>query len=259
MTPPFELYYVEMFVRYWRVRTGIRKCIKLCDVNSEHMQTLLRLDDLISSVVSDKSIKKSVIKLKKYYHIFNRLCIIFKDVKGHGKTVRDEVEKRTRRYLNEMKTRSQADSEFKKIVSRLETYWNGLFYTYEFDYIPSTNNELEASIKDFKKIWKRITGFSNVNRWINFHGPFAIYLLNFQKNKDGKSPFDLLGINHLDFITMAQKMSLEIYENERTKQLELREPYRLRLCVNQIGDREYIDNLVQEFENQVEILKGADN
>ncbi len=89
-----------------------------------------------------------------------------------------------------MRTRSRTDSEFKKIVSRLEKYWKGLFYAYEFSYIPSTNNDLEEYIKDFKKIWKRITGFYNVNRWISFHGPFAVYLFNFKKNDsgNGKSP-----------------------------------------------------------------------
>jgi arginine repressor len=50
MPAPFGLYYVEIFERYWHVRTGIRKCIKLGDVNSEHMRTLVRLDNLISSV-----------------------------------------------------------------------------------------------------------------------------------------------------------------------------------------------------------------
>jgi hypothetical protein len=162
---------------------------------------------------SDKAIKHLVKKLQHYYHFFKRLCNIFKDVKGSGKLIREEVEKRARRYLTEMRTRSRIDSEFKKIVSRLEKYWNGLFFTYEFDYIPSTNNDLEESIKDFKKIWKRITGFCNVSRWISFHGPFAVYLLNFQKNEEGKSPFDLLGIESSDFITMAREVSVQIYEN----------------------------------------------
>ena len=157
--------------------------------------------------------------------------MILKDVSGCGKTVREQVEKRTRMYLSAMKNKSKIDPEFKKIVSRLEKYWNGLFYTYEFGYIPSTNNDMEECIKDFKKIWKRITGFYNVNRWINFHGPFAVYLLNFQKNKKGKSPLEMLGIETPDFITMLQKVSIQTYKNEKLKQIELRETYRVRICL----------------------------
>lgn len=255
MQAPFELYYVELFKIYWQVRSGIRKCIKRCDADTEYFETLLKLDRLLSSVVSDKSIKISVKKLQRYYHFFNRLCKIFRDVEGSGKAVREQVEKRTRRFLSEMKTRSRGDGEFKKIVSRLEKYWDGLFYTYEFDYIPSTNNDLEGFIKDFKKIWKRITGFYNVNRWISFHGPFAVYLLNFKKNEKGKSPLELLGIGTSDFITLSKQVSIQTYKNEQIKQIELRESYRLRLIVNQIGSKEYIDRLVRNFEDEINNIK----
>ncbi|MGZ7210107.1 MAG: hypothetical protein ACXVHV_09535, partial [Methanobacterium sp.] len=224
----------------------------------EYVEKLVRLDNLLSSVVTDKPIKFLVKKLQYYYHFFNRLCMIFKDVTGCGKTVREQVEKRTRMYLSAMKNKSKIDPEFKKIVSRLEKYWNGLFYTYEFGYIPSTNNDMEECIKDFKKIWKRITGFYNVNRWINFHGPFAVYLLNFQKNKKGKSPLEMLGIETPDFVTMLQKVSIQTYKNEKLKQIELRESYRVRLRVNQIGIRKFVDHLVQQFDNKENVLKGDD-
>jgi len=195
-------------------------------------------------------------KIEYYNHFFIRLCNILKDVPGRGKAVRDQVEIRAKRYLTEMKNRSKNDREFKKITSRLEKYWNGLFFTYDFEYIPSTNNDLESFIKDFKKIWKRITGFYNVNRWISFHGPFAVYLFNFHKNDDDKSPFDLLGIENLDFGAIAGKVSIEIYENERLKQINLREKYKIRLEVNQKGDKEYLDALVRDFESEVNIKGG---
>ncbi len=40
--------------------------------------------------------------------------------------------------------------------------------------------------------------------------------------------------------------------------MELREAYRIRLEVNQVGIRDYVDNLVQEFEDTVKISKGVD-
>ncbi len=127
MQAPFGLYYVELFKRYWHVRTAIRRCIKLCDSDPEHQQILVELDALLSSVVADKAIKGLVKKMEYYNHFFMRLCLIFRDVNGHGKAVREQVEKRTKRYLTEMKNRSKNDPELKKITSRLEKYWNGLF------------------------------------------------------------------------------------------------------------------------------------
>jgi hypothetical protein len=43
------------------------------------------------------------------------------------------------------------------------------------------------------------------------------------------------------------------------KQIELRESYRVRLEVNQIGVEKYIDNLVRDFENEVKLLKRDDD
>ena len=61
-----------------------------------------------------------------------------------------------------------------------------------------------------------------------------------------------------DFIIIAQKVALQTYRNEKLKQMELRKSYRIRLRVNQIGIRKYVDNIVQEFENTIKISKGAD-
>jgi hypothetical protein len=66
----------------------------------------------------------------------------------------------------------------------------------------------------------------------------------------------LLGIETSDFIAMCREVSTETYKNEIIKQNDLREAYRFRLKVNQIGVEECIDNLVQDFKNEVELLKG---
>ncbi|MCZ7360849.1 MAG: hypothetical protein O8C55_12315, partial [Candidatus Methanoperedens sp.] len=69
----------------------------------------------------------------------------------------------------------------------------------------------------------------------------------------------LLGIETLDFITLSKQVSIQTYKNEQIKQIELRESYRLRLNINQIGSKEYIDRLVRSFENELTILKGGDS
>ncbi len=179
---------MELFDRYRKVRTAIRKCIGLLSESSEdeYRQNLIKLDSKISLVLRDKKLKNLVAELSYYHHYFRRLCSIFEE-EGGSREKREYVEKRVKRYRTEIKTLSATHPRFKKVVKQLDEHWDGLFYTYEFGYIPRTNNDMERLVWNFRKIWKRITGHSNVNNWINHHGIFAIYLLNF-KCKNGKNP-----------------------------------------------------------------------
>src|SRR3990170_1597867 len=80
MQAPFELYYVELYKRYWEVRTAIRKCIKMCSLELEYLKILFELDELLSSVVTDESIKMLVNELNTDFRqlfIFHKKTIIF--------------------------------------------------------------------------------------------------------------------------------------------------------------------------------------
>ncbi|HEY9246774.1 MAG TPA: hypothetical protein VIO11_08015 [Candidatus Methanoperedens sp.] len=93
----------------------------------------------------------------------------------------------------------------------------GLFHTYEFGYIPRTNNEMEKLVWNFRKIWKRITVHTNVNNWINHHGPFAIYLLNF-KCKNGMNALQTMGIEIESLTSLMGSVSQEIRKKNFEKQ-----------------------------------------
>jgi len=95
------------------------------------------------------------------------------------------------------------------VVFQLDKYWDGLFYTYEHEYIPRTNNDMETEIWNFQKIWKRITGYNNLNNWVNIHGCFSIFLLNF-KLEEGKINQHTMGIEDESFATLMGSVSTEI-------------------------------------------------
>lgn len=249
--PPFELYYVELFDRYRIVRTAIRKSISLFENDDEHKNSLIKLDEKLSSVLRDKGLKVRVKQLKYYHRYFRRLCNIF-DEKRHGKEIRERVEKRVKRYRTEIKTLSTYHPQFKKVVSQLDKYWDGLFHTYEHGYIPRTNNEMEKEIWNFQKIWRRITGQSNLNNWINIHGCFAIFLLNF-KRENSKIYQQTMGIEDEDFATLIGSVSPEIRKRNFEKQKALREEHKTRIAIKSKGIKAFLKDKVDKIKSILNI------
>ncbi len=243
---------MELFDRYRKVRTAIRKCIGLLSesIDDEYRQDLIKLDSKLSLVLRHKKLKNQVAELEYYHHYFRRLCSIF-DEEGDSREKREYVEKRVRRYRTEIKTLSATHPRFKKVIKQLNEHWDGLFQAYEFGYIPRTNNDMEKVVWNFRKIWKRITGHTNVNNWINHHGPFAIYLLNF-KCESGKNPLESMGIEIGNLATQMGSVSQEIRMKNLEKQKALREDNKIRNTISLRGINAFLKNKVG---NMKEILK----
>ncbi len=243
---------MELFDRYRKVRTAIRKFIGLLSESSdgEYRQDLIKIDSKLNLVLRDKRLKNLLAELKYYHHYFRRLCSIF-DEEGGSREKREYVEKKVRRYRTEIKTLSATHPRFKKVIKQLNEHWDGLFHAYEFGYIPRTNNDMEKLVWNFRKIWKRITGHTNVNNWINHHGPFAIYLLNF-KCENGKKPLESMGIEIGSLAMQMGSISQEIRMKNLEKQKVLREENKIRSTVNLRGIKKFLKDKV---ENMKEILK----
>ncbi len=245
--PPFELYYVEQFNRYRVVRTAIRKCISLFNEEDESKNYLVKLDDKLNSVLRDKNIKIHVKQLKYYHRYFRRLCNIF-DEKEHGKEIRVHVEKRVNRFRTEITRLSTNHRNFKKVVFQLDKYWDGLFYAYEYGFIPRTNNDMETEIWNFQKIWKRITGHNNLNNWINIHGCFSIFLLNF-KPEEGKIHQKTMGIENESLATLIGSVSLEFGRKNFEKQKALREEHKTRMSIKSKGIKAFLKDKIDKIKS----------
>ncbi len=195
--------------------------------------------------------KNLVAELKYYHHYFRRLCSIF-DEEGGSREKREYVEKRVRRYRTEIKTLSATHPRFKKVVKLLDKHCDGLFHAYEFGYIPRTNNDMEKLIWIFRKIWKRITGYNNVNNWINHHGPFAIYLLNFKCEK-GKNPLQTMGVKIENLATLMGSVSPEIRKKNFEKQKALREENKIRNTISLSGIKTFLKDNVDKMKGILKI------
>jgi hypothetical protein len=249
--PPFDLYYVELVDRYRIVRTAIRKCISLINEEDEYKNALIKLDDKLNIVLRDENIKVRVKQLKYYHRYFRRLCNIL-DEKRNGKEIREHVEKRVARYRTEIIRLSRNHPKFKKVVFQLDKYWDGLFHTYEYGYIPRTNNDMEKEIWNFQKIWKRITGYNNLNNWINIHGCFSIFLLNF-KPEDGKICHQTMGIENESFATLIGSVSMEIRMKNFEKQKSLREEHKTRISIKAKGIKAFLKDKVDKIKKLLKI------
>ena len=240
-----------MVDRYRIVRTAIRKSISLFNEEDEYKNALVKLDDKLNTVLRNENIHDQVKQLKYYHRYFRRLCSIF-DEKRHGKDIKESVEKRVSRYRTEIKKLSRNHHNFKKVVFQLDKYWDGLFHTYEHGYIPRTNNDMETEIWNFQKIWKRITGYNNLNNWVNIHGCFSIFLLNF-KPEEGKINQHTLGIEDKSFATLMGSVSTEIRMKNFEKQKTLREEHKTRISIKAKGIKAYLNDKVDKIKKLLKI------
>lgn len=106
---PFELYYVELYLRYRRVRTTVRRCISGYPYNDEYKKALCKLDGILTSLVADKAIKSLVGKLQSYYKVFQRLRAI---LKNEEKKPVGAVKSSMRRFLSFLENKARVDKKY---------------------------------------------------------------------------------------------------------------------------------------------------
>ncbi len=201
---PFNLYYLELYNRYRRVRTTIRRCISEYPHEDAYIDALCKLDAVLISVVSDKRVKWLVKSLKHDRRIFKRLRAI---LENEDKKPREVVERRMRRFLSSLERKAKTSKKYAPPVKQIKKFWNGLFYTYDHDCIPRTNNDMERFIWELRKKWKRMTGCTRVDEWIAFRAPTGIYMFNLIGSSP---PLKELGFT-VDLAEMLSSVSYESY------------------------------------------------
>lgn len=105
---------------------------------------------------------------------------------------------------------------------------------------------------EFQKIWKRITGYNNLNNWINIHGCFSIFLLNFEP-EDGKIHQQTMGIENESFATLIGSVSPELRKKNFEKQKALREEHKTRISIKSKGIKAFLKDKVNKIKD---ILKN---
>jgi hypothetical protein len=132
---PFNLYYLELYDRYQRVRTTIRRCISEYPHEDAYTDALCKLDAVLTSVVSGKRVKWLVKSLKHDRRIFKRLRAI---LENEDKKLGEVVERRMMRFLSSLERKAETSKKCAPLVKQIKKFWSGLFYTYDHDRIPRT-------------------------------------------------------------------------------------------------------------------------
>ena len=129
------------------------------------------MDAILTGVIAEKRVKALVRILKCDWRIFKRLRAI---LENEDKGSREVVEGRMRRSFIERK--AATSKKYAPLVKQIKKFWCGLFYTYDHDGIPRTNNDMERFIWELRKKWKRMTGCTRVDEWIAYRAPTGIYM-----------------------------------------------------------------------------------
>jgi len=239
---PFALYYLDLYDRYRKIRRTVRHCLAVYPHDDAYRDSLLELNRVLTAVIEDKRIKSLVKVLKADYKIFEKLREI---LENSDKKPREVVEGRMRRFLRYMEKKAAKEKKYASLVSQIKKFWNGLFHTYDHEYIPRTNNDMEQFIGRFRRKWKRITGCSRMNEWIIHRAPMAIYMFNII-GKD--SPLNKLGFD-TDLANMLSSVSYATYK-KCMKEYEVRkEDDRIR----KRGNHD-LDSVLKEVEVMNELV-----
>ncbi|MEE8403184.1 MAG: hypothetical protein V3R93_05480 [Candidatus Hydrothermarchaeaceae archaeon] len=76
--------------------------------------------------------------------------------------------------------RGEKSRNYRRMVRQMTCWERGLFHCYADERIPRTNNDMEFVVKRLRRSWKRTTGLVNIDEYLLYHAPYAIYLLNFR-------------------------------------------------------------------------------
>lgn len=83
-----------------------------------------------------------------------------------------------RRFLSFLERKATTSKKYAPLVKQIKKFWGGLFHTYDHDFIPRTNNDMERFIWELRKKWKRMTGCTRIDEWIAYRAPTGIYMFN---------------------------------------------------------------------------------
>ncbi|MGC8832338.1 MAG: hypothetical protein ACP5PQ_07145 [Thermoproteota archaeon] len=171
---PFDLYYLKLYDRMKQVRAVVRRCLADYTRDDEYRQALLEIEGILTEIVEDVEVKGLVRRLREAYWDFQRLR---RTLERGGS--RKKVEARVRECVEIFEKKGESDARYRKVVEQIKSAWEGLFYCYDDERIPRTNNDLEGLIRRLRSLWRRITACNVMDEWILFHAPDAIYVFNF--------------------------------------------------------------------------------
>jgi hypothetical protein len=111
--------------------------------------------------------------------------------------------------VEDQATASQIDQIFRNL-------WRGLFFCYEVEGLPRTNNDLEQFIRRVKIGQRRISGHKNVQDFILRYGSFAAFVDYAENEKELQHR--LAQVSQADFIKERSALNMVIVKEQKIHQ-----------------------------------------
>lgn len=161
------------------MRGAVRECLKSYGGEDDvYRKALKEIYQGLTDLVGDREIKGMVRDISTLNKDFAELRKVLDESQSaeEAKHGFSRLKKRFRRKAR----REGKDSNYHRMVRQMTSWERGLFHCYADERIPRTNNDMEFVVKRLRRSWKRTTGLVNIDEYLLYHAPSAIYLLNFR-------------------------------------------------------------------------------
>ena len=129
--------------------------------------------------MDDRKIKDEIKDIKRLNKDFSDLREIL-DKSQTSEEAKLGFLKLKKRFRRKARTLKGKHRNYSRMLNQMKSWEWGLFHCYADTRIPRTNNDMEMTVKRLRRDWKRTTGLVNIDEYLLFHAPYAIYLLNFR-------------------------------------------------------------------------------
>jgi hypothetical protein len=174
---PFQLYYVEFYERCRKLRGALRECLRDYRMEDAYREALKGIHQGLTELLGDMGIRDKIRDITKLNKDFAELRKILEESPGEEEARQGfrKLKKRFRRKAKE----GEKSSNYSRLVRQMRLWEGGLFHCYVDERIPRTNNDMEEVVKRLRRGWKRTTGLVNMDEYLLYHAPYAVYLLNY--------------------------------------------------------------------------------
>lgn len=169
---------MEFYQRCRDTRIAVRTCLKDYRIEDAYRKALKGIYRGLSDLLGDRGIRDKIRDISRLNKDFAEL----RKVLDESRSV-EEAEQSFSKLKNRFRRkaeRGEKSRNYSRTVRQMTDWEWGLFHCYGDERIPRTNNGMEIVVKRLRRSWKRTTGLVNVDEYLLYHAPYAIYLLNFR-------------------------------------------------------------------------------
>jgi len=237
------------------------------------LNSLANLNKILTKIVNNSKIVKLVSKLEQIFSVFQEIRWILGQEGKSGKEIKSEI----KQLVKSLKSNDIPIIVYKVVKKRFKMYDKELYVSYDNEFVPRTNNDLEDFNNRLKRPIRKGQGRKDSWFYIEHQGEPSTYyhnLLNAPHVVGGteiswsseKTPFERIGVLHK--ITVSEIMNLikrEYFFTSLSKNNELYTTHRwtrrifkqgLEKCLNSLNS-EWISLIENIISKNKSIIGGA--